>query len=195
LLLGALFALVWFVGHAPKAHAQTFDSGDAVVDASGDGGVSEGGNGGIAFFVGGSPQPPASPPGLADLAVTKTAPAHVANCGLACAVQATVTVRNVGGQTASAVTLADTSSLVAVSGNIVSLTATPSQGTCGAPAGGVINCSFGDLAPGASLTVTLNYVLHIDVNPATLTDTATASTPTPEVSTANNTATSTTANP
>src|SRR5689334_24167154 len=47
LVVMGLLALAWLVGHAPKAHAQTFDNGDAVVDASGgDGGDATGGAGG-----------------------------------------------------------------------------------------------------------------------------------------------------
>src|SRR5437763_444921 len=177
LLAFGLLAFAWLVGHAPKVHAQAFDPGEQIVDASGgdggsarggdggrggdgvlgscssnandadelgildcasggqggaggDAGESTGGNGGIAFAIGGTP-PPTQPAGSADLAVTKTAPATVINCGLACAVDEVVTVANIGSQTANAVTLVDSSTFTAPSGFVVSATATPSQGTCG----------------------------------------------------------------
>jgi len=159
----------------------------------GDAGESTGGNGGIAFAVGGT-QPP-STPGLADLAVSKTAPATAGPCGLACNVHAVVTVSNIGSQTASNVTVVDNSSLVAQAGFIVVETATPSQGSCTPVAGNSTTCSLGNLGPGQSATIALDYTLHIDVGPGILSDTATASTTSPEVTTANNTATaSTTAN-
>jgi hypothetical protein len=163
--------------------------------AGGDAGESVGGNGGVAFAIGQPPQP--SPPtGAADLAVAKTAPATVINCGLACTVTEVVTVRNIGSQTANAVTLVDSSTFTAPSGFVVSAAATPSQGTCGTThVPGTTTCSLGDLAPGAAATVTINVVLHVDITPGVLQNTATASTPSPEVTTANNSASTTTTNP
>jgi len=155
----------------------------------GDAGESIGGNGGIAFGVGTAPQPTTPTPGLADLAVSKTAPANAGPCGLACDVRQVVTVTNIGAQTASNVTVVDNSSLVAQSGFIIIETPTPSQGTCSPVVANSTTCSLGDLAPGASATITLDYSLHIDVGPGILSDTATASTTSPEVTTANNAAT------
>ena len=245
LLFVGMAAFVWFLGHAPKAHAQAFDPSGSLVDASGgdggsarggdagrggdgvlgscssnvndadelgvlacasggqggaggDAGESIGGNGGIAFSVGRPAPPPPPSPQLADLAVAKTAPATVTGCVFptTCTASGTVTVTNIGSQTASSVTLVDTEQLLGL--NTISFAATPSQGTCTGPAGNPViwSCNLGDLAPGASATVTF----PIDAfrggppggPPQFLKNTATASTPSPEATTSNNSATTTT---
>jgi uncharacterized repeat protein (TIGR01451 family) len=65
---------------------------------------------------------------------------------------------------------------------------TPSQGTCGAPVGGVVTCQLGDLAAAspsqtgrATLTVEVSATEDVDIN-----DIATANSPTPDPDTSNN---------
>jgi uncharacterized repeat protein (TIGR01451 family) len=62
----------------------------------------------------------------------------------------TVTVSNNGPMDATGVTLVDT-----LPAGATFASATPSQGTCGAPVAGTLACDLGDLAVGASATVTI----------------------------------------
>jgi uncharacterized repeat protein (TIGR01451 family) len=90
----------------------------------------------------------AATPASADLSVTKSDNPDPVDVGLN--VTYTVVVTDNGPDTATNVTLTDT---LPASVNFVS--ATPTQGTCGAPSGGVITCSLGTLVNGASATVTV----------------------------------------
>jgi uncharacterized repeat protein (TIGR01451 family) len=126
---------------------------------------------------GGAPPPPPPPPSNPDLVVTLAdAPDPLrVNAQLTL----TTTVRNLGNAPAAAVTLAQS-----LSSRVQLVSVTASQGSCsgGAP----LNCTFGTLAPGASVTVTQQLRPR---SAGTLTTTATATTTTPEPLTSNNTAT------
>lgn len=89
-------------------------------------------------------------PASADLAVSATASAAMVRDSLTLA----LTVRNNGVADATGVKLVDT---VPASG-LSSISATASQGSCGLPAGGVITCDLGNIANGASATVTVQAI-------------------------------------
>jgi hypothetical protein len=160
--------------------------------AAGEGGVSEGGEGGLAFAVGlpALPAPP-SPTG-ADLAVSQAQGSFI------------ITIVNNGPQTAVGVVLTDTYSS---SGPVEFGGVSTSQGTCSAPSPGspvgpgsvTFTCAIGDLAPGATATVTIADPLIVALIvfttlslttivpvPITLTNAASASSSTPDPTPANN---------
>ncbi|MGH2830231.1 MAG: hypothetical protein ACRDJM_07085, partial [Actinomycetota bacterium] len=87
-------------------------------------------------------------PGNADLRVTQTATPNPGTVGQP--LTYTVTVNNDGPGSATGVTLLEAVPTGATFGS-----ATPSQGTCAAPANGLITCSLGALANGASATLTV----------------------------------------
>lgn len=154
------------------------DAGDVACPAGGiggeggKGGVSEGGKGGIAFTVG--LQTPTTPTTQgADLAITKSGPAGpITGCAFlapvpgGCTVNYTVTVTNLGNQTANGVTVNDSPVVtpnLAGQGFFTQVNATPSQGTCNAPGNVVGNptnvpfsCNLGSLAPGSSATIAVS---------------------------------------
>ena len=90
----------------------------------------------------------------------------------------TIRVDNNGPNTATAVALADT---LPAGATFVGATAT--QGSCGTPSGGVLNCALGDLAFLANATVTLQVILP---TPGVYSNVATATSATPDPNTANN---------
>ena len=63
------------------------------------------------------------------------------------------------------------------------VSAVPTAGSCGAPSGGVLTCSLGDLVFLANATVTIQVVLP---NPGVFTNTATATSATPDPNPSNN---------
>lgn len=155
----------------------------------GNGGESRGGNGGIAFTIGGlrpPEEPEHEPEQLADLAVTNTGAASVHSCVQGCSTTQTVTVRNVGQATAAAATLTDS----IASGGAVIVNAVANGAPCavnGVPSPNVtIHCTLGDLAPGASAVITVELSFTLGSADELSTSTATASTPSPEASLANN---------
>ena len=103
-----------------------------------------------------TPAPPAAPPStasvtsdltpLADLTLTKTAPAQVvAGTPIAWSLTAT----NAGPSVAAGVVLTDT-----LPSGIGPVVAVPSQGACD-QVGDVLTCQLGDIAPGGSIAVTV----------------------------------------
>lgn len=113
----------------------------------------------------------------ADLLVNQThTPASVPAGGVA---TYTVRVDNNGPGTASAVTLADT-----LPSGATFVSATPSIGSCAAPAGGSFSCALGNLAAGAVATVAVQVRLPIA---GVWLNTATVSSTTPDNNANNNT--------
>ena len=103
----------------------------------------------VARYLGGGGIEPPPPPPTVDVSVTKTGPATVSLGD-----QATYTIRvtnNSTTNTATAVSISDT--LTGGSGTILS--ATPSQGGPCTVNPTTMTCRFGDIAPGASATVTV----------------------------------------
>jgi uncharacterized repeat protein (TIGR01451 family) len=114
----------------------------------------------------------------ADLAVTKTDDADPVQVGAL--VTYTITVTNNGPDTAANVTLNDTFSGAAVTIDFIS----PSQGSCTDPVGGAFTCNLGNIANGASATVTV----EVDADAAgTITNTVSATSDTADPNAANNT--------
>ncbi|ACU36421.1 conserved repeat domain protein [Actinosynnema mirum DSM 43827] len=97
------------------------------------------------------------------------------------------TARNNGPSTADGIVL--TPSLPA---GFAVTSATSTQGTCAADAGGVLRCAIGTLAGGASADVTLQVAIPANQDPGTGTASATATATTPDPTTSNNTASITT---
>ena len=128
-----------------------------------------------------TPPPPPPPPPLIDLAVTKVDTPDPAT--LNGQITYTMVVTNNGPDTATGVTAADP---LPAGTSFVSVSST--QGTC-ANNGGLIQCSLGTIAKGASVTITL-VVTATQVG--TVTNTVTVVGKEPESNTANNTATATT---
>ncbi|MGG5258682.1 CARDB domain-containing protein [Phycicoccus avicenniae] len=95
----------------------------------------------------------------------------------------TVQVRNAGPSTAVGVTLSDQ-----LGASLTGATARTTAGTCTISGTNAVACALGSLAPGATATVTITANLAPDFT-STLSNTATASSDTPDPSTANNTAT------
>jgi uncharacterized repeat protein (TIGR01451 family) len=127
------------------------------------------------------PPPPPPPSPVIDLAVTKTdAPDPVKLNGQ---LTYTMVVTNNGPFTATGVTAADP---LPEGTSFVSVSTT--QGTCANNAG-LIQCSLGTMAPGATVTITLVVTA---TRVGTLTNTVTVVGKEPESNTANNTATATT---
>jgi uncharacterized repeat protein (TIGR01451 family) len=83
---------------------------------------------------------------LADLAVSKADSPDPVTLGEA--LTYTLTVLNQGPDSATGVTLTDE-----LPGTVTFVSATPSQGGCGGPAFGIVTCTLGGLANGASATV------------------------------------------
>jgi uncharacterized repeat protein (TIGR01451 family) len=119
-------------------------------------------------------------PRQADLAVTKAGPSTVSEGGT---VTYVVTVTNNGPDAAANVVVTDT----VTGGTLVS--ATPSQGTC-TTAANVATCPIGNLASGASASVTIVATAPTAGTPVA--DTAAATSSTADPNPANNTATVTT---
>ena len=116
----------------------------------------------------------------ADLAVTKTAPQFAqVSAGLTYV----VTVVNNGPSPATGVTLTDT-----LPANVRFIAATPSQGSC-TLVGRTLTCLLGNLAVGATATVT---ILTVPTSPGISTNTATVTGNEFDPNLANNTATATT---
>jgi uncharacterized repeat protein (TIGR01451 family) len=119
----------------------------------------------------------------ADVAITKNdSPDPVAFHGN---LTYTVTVQNLGPATARDVTVFDRLPVDAVF-----VSATPAQGACTLGGTGVLTCSAGTLNAFAATTVTI--VVSPSRAGATLTNTATVRTSSPDPALANNTATATT---
>ncbi len=117
----------------------------------------------------------------ADVAVVKTM--SPANPVPGQPVTYTLAVRNDGPSTATAVSLSDQLA-AALSG----ASARTTTGSCAVDAGNALGCTFGDLTPGGTATVTVTANLD-QAFTGTLSNTATASSPTPDPGPANNTAT------
>jgi uncharacterized repeat protein (TIGR01451 family) len=116
----------------------------------------------------------------ADVSMVKTGPATIV---AGTAVSWTLTVANAGPSVARNVTVGDP-----VPEEVNGVTALTSAGTCA----GQVSCSLGDLAPGASVTVTVSgTVASGAVGP--LTNTATVASPTPDPDSTDRTSTVTTA--
>jgi uncharacterized repeat protein (TIGR01451 family) len=125
-----------------------------------------------------------APAGSADLSITKTASPSPVAAGQP--LTYLVTVTNQGPSAAPNVVVTDT---LPLSANVTFGSATPSQGTCGAP--NPLVCNLGALASGASATVTI----VVNVGAAAtgpLSNTATATSDLPDPNSANNTATTST---
>jgi uncharacterized repeat protein (TIGR01451 family) len=116
----------------------------------------------------------------ADLAVSLTAPTSSA-AGLNATVG--ITVKNIGPNPASGVSLTDSFSSGAAFGSVA-----PSQGTCGGSP--VVHCNLGSLASGSTATVTL---VLLPTSLGSLTNTATVSATQPDPNLSNNSANSVTA--
>jgi uncharacterized repeat protein (TIGR01451 family) len=115
----------------------------------------------------------------ADLVVTKADSPDPVNAGQS--LTYTVTVTNNGPATATGIVLTDT-----LPANTTFVSATPSQGTCPAPVGGVLTCNLGTLLLNGSATVTIVVTPSSAAVPSitnTVSATATETDPTP----ANNT--------
>jgi len=121
----------------------------------------------------------------ADLAVAKVDAVDPVVAGDAIAY--TVTVNNLGPNPALNVSLTDN-----LPGGVVFTSATPDQGSC-SQAGGAVTCNLGDMASGASATVS---IVVTTTAPGTLTNSATATSDTLDLNPANNSASEgTTVNP
>jgi large repetitive protein len=122
---------------------------------------------------------------LADLFVTKADSPDPMTAGTD--LSYTITVTNAGpSDTGGVVTVTDP-----VPPGTALVSATPSQGSCGAPS---VTCDLGPMAMGDTATITV--VVHVDPafeDGATLSNTATASSETPDPSSANDSATADTA--
>ena len=102
-----------------------------------------------------------------DLAITKTGtPNPVTEGGN---ITYIVTINNNGPGDASSVSMVDT-----LAGLLAYVSATPSQGSCG-EASGVVTCSFGSIANGASATVTIVATTPDVAEPTVVANTATVS--------------------
>jgi uncharacterized repeat protein (TIGR01451 family) len=123
----------------------------------------------------------------ADLAVTKTDspdPVVVGNN-----VTYTVTVANNGPSQATAVVLTDN-----LPGTATFVSATPSQGTCQAPSGGVLTCNLGSINAGSNATVTV--VVTAPATPGSITNNVSVTSGVADPVAGNNSASaSTTVNP
>lgn len=87
-------------------------------------------------------------PTTADLVVTQVVTPDPVAVGLQATF--TITVTNNGPANATGVVLTNT-----LPSNVTFNSATPSQGTCNAPSGGVFTCNLGNIANGANATITL----------------------------------------
>ena len=132
-----------------------------------------GGGGGGGGAGGGAPSPP---PAKIDIAVSKSATVSTATVGDT--VTFTVTVSNVGGVTASNVTVSDP----APAGMTI-VSATPTQGSCSGTS--LVNCNLGSLAPGAAAGISITA--HADAA-GTAVNRATAAANEEDSNTANNAA-------
>lgn len=115
---------------------------------------------------------------LADLALTKSDAPDPINLG-AGNVTYTLTVTNNGPGAANNVVVTDT-----LPGSATFVSATPSQGACPAPAGGVLTCNLGAINNGLNATIT---VVATPTATGTLTNTASATANETDPNTANNT--------
>jgi uncharacterized repeat protein (TIGR01451 family) len=122
----------------------------------------------------------------ANLSVTKTDGVATVTAGDGVTRTYTITVRNGGPSLATAVNLSD-----AWPGGFTRGTTTTSQGSC-TPGGGSFTCSLGNLAAGASATVTVNYTVPSTAPAGTQTNTASVTSTTPDSVTGNNSASDTT---
>ncbi|MFZ5863100.1 MAG: DUF11 domain-containing protein [Nitrospirota bacterium] len=118
-----------------------------------------------------------------DLVVTQTAAPTPVEIGAN--VTFTITVTNNGPDTATGVTLTNTLPPPA-NGTFVSVVTT--QGTCGAPSGGIFTCSLGTIAPGAGNSVTITLVITSTATVGMMGNTASVAGAESETTTANNSA-------
>lgn len=93
-------------------------------------------------------------------------------------VQYTLRVDNNGSSQANGVVLTDT-----LPTGVTYVGSTSTQGSCGAPAGGVLTCNLGSIAPGANATVTVQLRTQ---NPGFITNTASATSAEPDTNPGNN---------
>ncbi|OYN96869.1 hypothetical protein CGZ96_11275 [Enemella evansiae] len=115
----------------------------------------------------------------ADVSVTKTL--QTADPVAGSPVVWEVTVSNAGPSTARAITLTDPAPAGArITGG------TPDAGSCAVNAAGALECQLGDLAPGSQLTVRVEGTLNADFT-GELTNSATATSATPDPNADNNT--------
>ncbi len=117
----------------------------------------------------------------ADLAITKVGSPKPATAGKD--LTYTLKVSNDGPDTATEVTASDP-----VPAGTAYVSATTSAGTC-SHASGTVSCSLGDLAVGATVTIVITVTVGAGVTAGEVTNTATVSSPTPDPTTSNNTAT------
>jgi uncharacterized repeat protein (TIGR01451 family) len=118
----------------------------------------------------------------ADVSVTKSDGVTTVTAGDGVSYTYTITVSNAGPSLAVAASLSDS-----WPGGFVRGTTTASQGSCTA-GGGNFTCSLGDLASGASATVTVSYTVPSTTPAGTQTNTASVSSGTPDSNSANNAA-------
>jgi uncharacterized repeat protein (TIGR01451 family) len=120
---------------------------------------------------------------IADLSITKTdSPDPVNNQSN---ITYTITVTNNGPSPSANTTVTDT-----IPAGTTFVSATPSAGTCPAPAGGVLTCNLGILASGGNATITL--IVTVTGFGPTITNTATVSSSVTDPVAGNNSATATT---
>lgn len=118
-------------------------------------------------------------PASADLAVSQTATPNPASVNTP--LQFDVTVDNLGPDGATNVVLTDT-----LPTNATFNSATPSQGTCGAPVAGIVTCNLGSIASGGQATVAINVT---PTSTGTATNTASVTADEADPDTTNNSST------
>src|SRR3989454_2715697 len=121
----------------------------------------------------------------ADLSVTKSDGVTTVAASDGVTRTYTITVHNAGPSQAIGVSLTDS-----WPGGFTRGATTTSQGSC-TSGGGSFTCSLGDLAAGASATVSANYTVPSTAPAGTQTNTATVSSTTPDSDTSNNSASDT----
>jgi uncharacterized repeat protein (TIGR01451 family) len=119
--------------------------------------------------------------GTADMSITKTAPTTV---NTSSPMVYTIVATNNGPSPATGVTVTDT-----LPSGVTFVSATSSQGSCTNSAG-TVTCTVGNLASGASATISINATSPSHTG--TITNTAKVSATQPDPNTANNTASATT---